>query len=336
MSNVLVTGGGGYVGCRLVPVLLDAGYSVRVFDRFLFGSSPLQSAVCGREVDVVNGDIRNANALRAALAGCDSVIHLAALSNDPSADLNEQETLEINRDAVFSLHGLAAEAGVQRIVNASSASIYGIRDERHVVESTPCSPVTLYARLKLETDAFLRSVSKPELATVSLRSATVAGYSQRMRLDLTANIFAAQAFESRIITVHGGSQTRPIIHIDDLVDAYRFVLEAPTEVVGGRSFNVTYGNYSVEMIANCVCDAMAARGMRTGIRHSDVRDARSYRLDQSAISRAGFVPRRNLRVAVDELIDAFCDGRISNLSDPKYSNLAVLVASGFGKESQPS
>lgn len=330
-STVLVTGGGGYIGCRLVPALLAAGYQVRVVDRFLFGRQALD-AVAGA-ARIIAADIRDRKTVATALDGVDAVIHLAAFSNDPSAELDEAETRSVNGDAVYDLHSLSVDASVQRFINASSASVYGVRAEEHVVETTPCTPVSLYARLKLETDRYLALASTPATETVSLRSATVAGYSPRMRLDLTANIFAAQVAQTGVITVHGGQQSRPMVHIDDLVATYIFVLEADAADVAGKVFNVGTEVYPVLEIAEIVRDQARARGLRAQIERSDEHDSRSYRLDSRALSALGCRPQRGLATAVGDVLDRILDGSLpkERLGGARYRNVETLVEQGFGK-----
>ncbi|MDP3723127.1 MAG: SDR family oxidoreductase, partial [Candidatus Omnitrophota bacterium] len=206
MKTVLVTGGAGYVGCVLVPKLLEAGYAVVVYDLMLFGSEGLPSHP---RLKVIQGDLRDLPAVSAALAGVDSVIHLACISNDPSFELDPALSKSINYDCFEPLVAASRSAGVTRFIYASTSSVYGVSEAPDVTEEHPLVPLTDYNRYKGLCEPILLRYQSPGFTTVILRPATVCGYSPRMRLDLTVNILTNHAVCKRVITVLGGSQKRP-------------------------------------------------------------------------------------------------------------------------------
>ena len=209
----LVTGGGGYIGTSLCRALTRAGHDVTVIDSFMFGREPLERSLAGRAAVVIEADIRDARAVRRALRGADAVIHLAALANDPSADFDQRLTREINRDAVLQLLDLAERARVSRFINASSASVYGIAGQE-ATEETKLAPLSLYAKLKAETEADVIDAASNSFTVTSVRAATVFGYSERQRLDLVVNVMTASAVAYGELTVLGGTQLRPNVHLD--------------------------------------------------------------------------------------------------------------------------
>ena len=211
--TVLVTGGGGYVGAVLVPKLLARGYRVRIIDLFLFGTDVLPKHAA---LELVKADIRDERALAKATAGAESVIHLACISNDPSFELNPGLGRSINYDCFEPMVSVARRAGVRRFVYASTSSVYGVSDAPDVTEDHPLVPLTDYNKYKGMCEPILLRYQAPDFTTVIIRPATVCGYSPRQRLDLTVNILTSLAINQRRITVFGGAQKRPNIHIEDI------------------------------------------------------------------------------------------------------------------------
>ena len=234
-QKLLVTGGAGYIGAVLVPELLDEGHHVTVFDAFLYGTDPSSDPVVHERCAKIHGDIRDFAAVDAALeeGGFDSVIHLAAISNDPSSELDHRVTESVNLRAVDHLMRASKRFGVRRFLYASSASVYGIKDDENVTEELSLDPITIYAKCKAEGEKILKSLVDESFVGVSVRSATVCGYSPRLRLDLTINLLTDQALTDGRIRVFGGSQMRPNVHILDLTAFYRMLLTAPAEKITG-------------------------------------------------------------------------------------------------------
>jgi nucleoside-diphosphate-sugar epimerase len=247
---VLVAGGAGYVGCVLVPKLLDAGYEVVVYDLMLFGSEGLPAGRPG--LTIVDGDLRDTAKLSTALRGVDSVIHLACISNDPSFELDPDLSRSINYDCFEPTVRACVQAGVERFIYASTSSVYGVSDAPEVTEDHPLVPVSDYNKYKGLSEPLLLKYQSPAFTTVIIRPATVCGYSPRMRLDLTINILTNHAVNKGRITVFGGAQKRPNIHIDDIAELYVDLLERPASQIAGEIFNAGYENFTVAELADQV------------------------------------------------------------------------------------
>lgn len=326
MKNVLVTGGAGYVGCVLVPKLLEAGHHVVVYDLMLFGSAGLPSHP---NLRVVEGDIRELPRVRAALEGIHSVIHLACISNDPSFELDPVLSRSINYDCFESLVAASREAGVRRFVYASTSSVYGVSEAPEVTEEHPLVPLTDYNKYKGLCEPILLRYQAPEFTTVIIRPATVCGYSPRMRLDLTVNILTNHAVHRRVITVFGGAQQRPNIHIEDLAELYVRLLEYPDRLIAGETFNVAYENHTVAQLAEIARTVVehelpALAPIRIETTTSD--DLRSYHVSSRKIAqRLGYVPTRTIEDAIRDLCRAFRSGMLPNsLMDDRYFNVRMV------------
>lgn len=320
---VLVTGGAGYVGCRLVPALLAKGYEVRVVDKLVFGASGLESVV--DQIDLRPKDVRVAEA--ADLAGADAIIHLAGLSNDPTAEYNPQANRAVNTDATISLAKLAKRCGVGRFIFASSCSIYytDSPDEELRDEDYPVAPRAPYSSSKLEAEKGLLVLADRSFCPVALRKGTIYGQSPRMRYDLVVNTFTRDAYDRRRLAIHaGGRMWRPMLHIDDAVDSYMSVLEAPSEMVSGRVFNVLSENLQVIKIAYETRRALETyKGIRLDLEVQQVGVVRSYRVDGSRFQELfDTIGRRDLGSAVSEMWDHL-EGGI-DVTDPVYYNIRWL------------
>ena len=327
-TRVLVTGGAGYVGSRLVPKLLDAGYGVNVLDLYLFGAAPL-AGVRGRAgLTEIKGDLRDPKAVAAALRGCDAVIHLACISNDPSFELDPELGRSINYDAFRPLVRAAKKAGVRRFVYASSSSVYGLKSEPNVTEDMPLEPLTDYSKYKALCEDVLREERADGFTTLVLRPATVCGYSPRLRLDLTVNILTNHAVNNGKIRVFGGSQLRPNIHIEDMTDLYVSCLSLPDRQIDGKVLNAGYENRSVMDIAEMVRDVV---GSSVGLAVEPTDDLRSYHISSARIEQElGFRPNHTIPVAIEDLAGAFADGRIPDaMSDPRYYNIRTMQEAGL-------
>jgi nucleoside-diphosphate-sugar epimerase len=331
LPKVLVTGGAGYVGSVLVPQLLRQGYEVRVLDLYLFGDQVLDLVRTDPNLEQVRGDIRDLAVVRRAVKGCDAVVHLACISNDPSFDLDPSLGRSINFEAFEPLVMLSKAAGVRRFVYASSSSVYGVSEVPDVTENHPLIPLTDYSKYKAQCEPILFARRSPQFTPVVVRPATVCGFSPRQRLDLTVNILTNLAVNTGRITVFGGSQMRPNIHIADMVDLYLLLLRAPDEVIAGQVFNAGYQNHTVadiaETVRQVVQEEMAGRD-KVEIVTTPTDDLRSYHISSEKIRRVlDFTPRRTIQDAVRDLVTAFKEGKLPNsLSDMRYFNVKTMQA----------
>jgi nucleoside-diphosphate-sugar epimerase len=322
-KNVLVTGGAGYVGSVLVPKLLAAGCNVTVFDLFLYGEEVFDTVKGNPRLRLIKGDLRASASIEAALTGCDAVIHLACISNDPSFELDPALGKSINLDAFRPLVRASKVAGVKRFVYASSSSVYGVKEGVAVTEDLPLEPLTDYSKFKAACERILEEEREPGFVTLTLRPATVCGYSPRQRLDLVVNILTNHAVNNRNIKVFGGSQLRPNLHIEDMTDLYCMCLDAPDEQIDGRIWNAGYENHTLRQLAETV------RGVVGGPITLEVLptdDPRSYHVSSERIRREfGFVPKRTIGHAVFDLNAAFKGGRLPNpMTDSRYYNIRVM------------
>jgi nucleoside-diphosphate-sugar epimerase len=318
-GRVLVTGGAGYVGSNLVPKLLRAGYQAAVLDLYIYGD--VFSDLKGNpNLTEVKGDLRNAEDVARAMAGCDAVIHLACISNDPSFDLDPALGRSINFDCFRPLVRAAKDAGVRRFIYASSSSVYGIKNDRDVTEDLSLDPLTDYSKYKAMCEEVLAQERQPGFVTVTLRPATVCGYAPRLRLDLTVNILTSHAVNNGRITVFGGEQLRPNLHVDDMTDLYLLLLEAPDEIVDGKIWNAGYHNLKVREIAEMVRTEV---GPNVDIVVTPTNDHRSYHVSSERIRRElGFSAKRSVSDAIVDLREAFAVGRVPNwATDDRYYNI---------------
>jgi len=323
IRQVLVTGGAGYVGAVLVPKLLDKGYRVKVLDLYIYGEQALDAVKDNPNLEQIKGDIRDRALLEKVLPGCDAVIHLACISNDPSFELDPVLGRSINYDAFFDLVNISKNSGVHRFIYASSSSVYGIKEEENVTEDLPLQPLTDYSRYKALCEEVLLKVREPGFVTLILRPATVCGYSPRLRLDLTVNILTNHAVSNRKITVFGGQQKRPNIHIEDVTDLYTMALEWPDEAIDGKIFNAGYENYRIIEIAEIVRNVV---GQEVNIVTTPTDDHRSYHISSEKIRKElGFVPKHTVEDAVLDLVAAFQAGKIPNsMTDIRYYNIKTM------------
>ena len=317
MKRIFVTGGAGYVGAVVVPLLLGKGYEVSVFDLMIYGEDVLEEHP---NLTKIKGDIRDKEALKKHIHGHDAVIHLACISNDPSFELNPELGKSINLDAFRPLVELSKESGVKRFIYASSSSVYGVKAEKNVHEGMLLEPLTDYSKFKAECEKILLEYQDLNFTTVTIRPATVCGYSPRQRLDVVVNILTNLAFHRREITVFGGNQLRPNIHIKDMADAYLLLLRAPKERVQGKVFNAGYENQTVLELAKTAKEVI---GEDVDVVLSETDDNRSYHISSDKFQQElGFSAKHSIKEAIEELKEAFEEGLLQDpLENEKYFNL---------------
>jgi nucleoside-diphosphate-sugar epimerase len=329
INRVLVTGGAGYVGSALVPRLLAEGFAVRALDLYLFGNDVLDAVKDHPRLEQVKGDLRDKDLVRNCVRDCDAVIHLACISNDPSFELNPDLGRSINYDAFGPLVQSARELGVSRFIYASSSSVYGVSEVPDVTEEHPLRPLTDYSKFKALCEPILLEQQSSGFTTVVIRPATLCGYAPRQRLDLTVNILTNHAVNNKKITVFGGSQQRPNLHIDDMVDLYLLLLRLPDERVAGKIYNAGYQNKTVADLAETVRNVVSREApgcADVAITTTPSDDLRSYHISSRKIERElGFVPKRGIEDAVRDLVGAFRGGKLpDSLSAPRYFNIKTM------------
>lgn len=325
-ERVAVLGGAGYVGAVLVPALLEDGYHVRVLDLYIYGREPLDPVAGHPRLEQVAGDVRDQDVVRSVVDGCDALIHLACISNDPSVELDPDLSRSVNFDSFGPVVRISREAGVRRFVFASSGSVYGVSDSPQVTEAHPLVPVSLYNTYKAMCEPVLLEHRTADFVPVIVRPATICGYSPRQRLDLTVNILTNHAVNSGRITVFGGLQMRPNLHMQDMVDLYRLLLRLPDERIAGEIFNAGYQNHTVAETARLIREVVREELPEKGdveIVTTPSDDIRSYRINSDKIrDRLGFVPRRTIQDGARDLVRAFREGRLpDSLTDPRYFNI---------------
>ncbi len=329
ITRVFVTGGAGYVGSALVPKLLKQGFAVRVFDMYMFGDHGLDGVRHRPLLEEIKGDIRDQALLKQVIPGCQAVIHLACIANDPSFELNPSLSRSINYDAFEPLVRISKQSGVERFVYASTSSVYGVSEQRDVAEDHPLRPITDYNRYKGLCEPILLEQQSPSFTPVVIRPATVCGYSPRQRLDLTVNLLTNLAVNTGRITVFGGTQMRPNIHIDDISDLYVTLLRLPDSQIAGKIYNAGYENHAVAelagMVRKIVAEEMPGR-KDIALVTTPTDDNRSYHICSDKIRRElGFVPKRTVADAVRSLVEAFGAGKLPNsMKDARYYNIRTL------------
>ncbi|MFZ5806844.1 MAG: NAD-dependent epimerase/dehydratase family protein [Verrucomicrobiota bacterium] len=310
IKTVLVTGGAGYVGTRLTPMLLEKGYEVRVLDLYIYGEDVLKDAAKNPNLKEIKGDIRNRKLLKDSLKECDAVIHLACISNDPSFELDPILGKSINYDSFIPLVEIAKDSGVKRFVFASTASVYGIKEMDNVTEDLPLLPLTDYSKYKAMCEEELHHHRSPGFTTLVARAATMCGYSPRLRLDLTVNILTNHAINNHRIPVFGGQQKRASLHIQDMCDFYVKSLEWSDEKIDGKIYNVGHHhNCTMREIAEIVRGVV---GKNVEIVTAPTSDNRSYHISSEKIKRElGFEAKHTIEDAVKELKKAFETGKMT-------------------------
>lgn len=302
--RIFVTGACGYKGSVLVPKLLERGHEVVAFDIMWFGNFLTPKP----NLTVIEGDVRDIDAID--LRGVDAIIHLASVANDPCGDLNPKLTWEISALATMQIADKAVRTGVPRFIYASSGSVYGVKDEPQVTEDLELKPISEYNKTKMVAERILLSYAN-DMTVQIVRPATVCGVSPRMRLDVSVNMLTMQALTNSKITVFGGDQVRPNIHIDDITDLYMFLLDHPEHQ---GVYNAGFENLSIRDIAEKVVAQIPAE-----IAVTPSNDPRSYRVNSDRLLATGFRPKKTVDDAIREIIVEFQRGKLKN--EDRFHNL---------------
>jgi nucleoside-diphosphate-sugar epimerase len=316
VKNILVIGGGGYVGTYLVDQLIKNNYVVTVFDLFIYGNFLENNP----NLIIIKGDIRDLQLLGRVIKNFDCVIHLACISNDPSFDLNPQLGKSINFDPFEDLVKICKNEGIKRFIYASSSSVYGVKLEKDVNEDSSLEPLTDYSKYKALCEDILLKYNHNDFTCCIVRPATVCGYSKRQRLDLVVNILTNLAYNKGEISVYGGQQLRPNINIKDMSNAYLFLINQPKQLISGEVFNIGFENYSV----NTLCD-LVTRNIKKKVlvKRLKSEDNRSYHISSKKIQKKlGFKNYYNIEDGITELMNAFKEKMfIDPLSNEIYFNI---------------
>jgi nucleoside-diphosphate-sugar epimerase len=322
-KRVLVIGGAGYIGSALLPKLLNKGYQVRLLDVLLYGTEPIQEVLYHPNLEIVQADFRQVDAVVEAMRDVETVIHLGAIVGDPACALDEELTIEINLMATRMIAEVAKGSGVSRFIFASTCSVYGASDEL-LDEHSLLNPVSLYARSKIASERVLMQMANEHFAPVILRFGTIYGLSGRTRFDLVVNLLTAKAMVDGEITVYGGDQWRPFVHVDDAALAVFKIMEAPLPLVRKQIFNVGSDeqNYKIEEIGEIIDRLVPTAQLK--LMGNDT-DQRNYRVNFNKLHYTlGFVPQWTLEQGVKQVIEAIQAGKIKDYRAPEYSNVKFL------------
>ena len=317
-------GGAGYVGSVLVRRLLDRGYRVTVMDALMYGDEGIRDLFGHPSFDVVRGDLRDLEAVVSAARSADAVVHLGALVGDPACDLDEQLAIDINLEATKTLASVSRGLGIRRFVFASTCSVYGATDDL-LDEASPLAPVSLYARTKMHSEQMLISMNGGSFAPTILRFGTFYGASPRARFDLVVNLLAAKAVTDGEITLFGGGQWRPFLHVEDGAEAILACLEAPEPRVAYQVFNVGSDEQNHTLADVGAIVAAAVPGTQVNVRSPNETEA-NYRVSFERIKSAlGFTPRRTVADGVAEIRDEILSGKVGDYTETRYSNAKALA-----------
>jgi len=326
VSSVLVIGGAGYIGSVLCRLLLERGYQVRVLDSGVYGTHGIDNLRERDDFTLFQGDMRSIETVTEAITGVDAVVHLGALVGDPASGINPQKTLEINYHSTHMIASICRYHQINRFVFASTCSVYGKPEtpETLLSEDDDLNPVSLYAKTKIESERAILDLADGNFSPTIFRMATIYGLSPRMRFDLVVNIMSAKAHSDGEVSVFGGEQYRPLVHVADAARTYVQCLEAPIKDVGNEIFNVgsEAQNYRIEEVAEIVTDQFPDADIT---HHPEDEDERSYQVDFSKIRNTlDFEPEESIASGAREIKQALEAGRFPDYTDEKYSNYRTL------------
>ena len=320
IKKILITGGAGYVGSALADELVKNDYDVTVLDLCIYGKDVFKNS---NKINLVVGDIRDITLLKKIIPGHDAVIHLACISNDPSFELNPELGKSINLDAFEPIVKISKDNGIKRFIYASSSSVYGIKEEKNVHEEMELKPLTDYSKFKVNCEEICLKYNAKDFDVLVIRPATVCGYSIRQRFDLVVNILTNLALNNKPITVYGGEQLRPNIHIKDMIRAYLMGLSKESNLINGKIFNAGYDNQKVIDLANIVKINV---NKETEIIQTSTNDNRSYHISSKKIKKElGFENKFNIGDAVQDIKKAY-ESKLFNdsLNNEIYFNVKMM------------
>jgi nucleoside-diphosphate-sugar epimerase len=326
-QRVLVIGGAGYIGSTVVPRLLELGCEVRLLDMLLFGREPISHFVDHPNLDLIQGDFRNLGTVLRAVKDVDAVIHLGAIVGDPACSLDEELTIDVNLVSTRMIAELAKSAGVKQFVFASTCSVYGACDDL-LDERSEVRPVSLYGDTKHASENVLKGLADDNFSPTILRFGTIYGLSGRTRFDLVVNLLTAKAKIEGKITVHGGNQWRPFVHVEDAGRAVVMVLQSPPHIVANEVFNVGSNeqNYTISQIAELVLERVVDAELHTA---TEQVDHRNYRVSFDKIHKLlGFQPQWTVAQGIQQVLEAIAAGEIEDYAESKYSNAKFLTEEG--------
>jgi nucleoside-diphosphate-sugar epimerase len=334
LRNILVIGGAGYIGSALLPKLLDKGYHVTLLDLLIYGREPIKDCLNHPHLKVLQADFRQIDRVVEAMHDIDAIIHLGGLVGDPACALNADLTTEINLMATRMIAEVAKGSDVARFVFASTCSVYGASDQK-LDERSVLNPVSLYARSKIASEKVLLKMADEHFAPVILRFGTIYGLSGRTRFDLVVNLLTAKAVAEGEITIFGGDQWRPFVHVDDAAQALLQVIEAPLPLVRNQIFNVGSNeqNYTIRQVGEIIHGFVPEAQM---VDVNSITDPRNYWVDFGKIKNSlGFVPRWTVQAGIQQVMQALQSGRVKDYRDARYSNVKFLSQEGMNLLASP-
>lgn len=323
--RVLVTGGAGYIGSVLVHQLAKKGHHVTVLDRFLFGKDSLEPLISSKQITILENDVRDISKEILEQAGPEAIFHLAALSNDPSCDLDTRLTFGTNVDGTKHIAEIAKELGVNRFVFFSSCSVYGLGKAAKLTEASLVNPMSSYADSKVQAEDLLHALEDRSFRPTILRLATVFGTSPRMRFDLAINAMTLNALTTgRINVLGGGKQWRPFVHVADIASLCQQLLEEPIARIGGQTFNVGSDDLNYQIVNLAELIAKEIGGIELEYPWVDP-DRRNYRVSFNKVrSSLGFLPSHNAESGIKEVISFVRNRQPEKDSLDKFYNLEMM------------
>jgi len=330
--NILVIGGAGYIGSALLPKLLDAGYRVRMLDLFMYGKDPIQHILDNEKLELVKGDFRRIEDIVPAMKGIDKVIHLGGLVGDPACAVDETLTIEINLTATRLIAEVAKANRISRFVFASTCSVYGASDEI-LDENSSLNPVSLYAKSKIASEEVLHNLQDVNFNVTIVRFGTIYGFSGRNRFDLVVNLLVAKALKEKKVTLFGGDQWRPFVHVDDASKSLINIIQAPIELVSGEIFNVGSNeqNMTLTEVGELIIKLIPSAEL---IDSGSSEDRRNYRVKFDKINNLlKFKVNWTLQMGIEQVINSFSNNEIINYKDSIYSNVKQLTETEMNYDS---